>query len=282
MAEYNHATGTFTNKDGLGIFHQRWTVDAPRAAMIIVHGLGEHSGRYGHLLDTMAGDRISFFSLDHQGHGQSGGTRGHVNDFSDYVVDIKQYLDDIVSPETAGLPLICLGHSMGGLIAGLFALTHQPDISALILSAPAFIPGGKIPAIQAAAARIVSRVLPRLTQSNKLDADDLSHDPETVRAYQNDPLVHDRISTRWFVSFMATAEQCLSRAGEITLPLLVFHGTEDKMVSPDGSRKFFDQVKGADKTLKLFGGLYHETMNELPKDREIVLETVADWIRNRI
>ena len=282
MAEYNHTTGTFTNKDGLEIFHQRWTVDAPRAAIIVVHGLGEHSGRYGHLLDTMADDRISFFSLDHQGHGQSGGTRGHVNDFTDYVADIRQYLDEIVAGEAAGLPLICLGHSMGGLIAALFALTYQPDISALILSAPAFIPGGKIPAIQAAAARIVSRILPRLTQSNKLNAADLSHDPETVSAYQDDPLVHDRISTRWFVSFMATAEQCLARAGELTLPLLVFHGTEDKMVSPDGSRKFFEQVKGADKTLKLFGGLYHETMNELPKDREIVLETVADWVRNRI
>ncbi len=282
MPACNHTTGTFTNKDGLDIFHQRWTVDDPRAAMIIAHGLGEHSGRYGHLLEAMADDRISFFSLDHQGHGRSGGTRGHVNDFADYVADIKQYLDEIVKKEAPGLPLICLGHSMGGLIAALFALTHQQEISALVLSAPAFVPGVPVPAIQAAAARIVSRILPRLTQSNKLDADDLSHDPQTVRAYQDDPLVHDRVSTRWFVSFQETAEACLARAGELTLPLLVTQGTEDKMVSPEGSRRFFEKVKGADKTLKLFGGLYHETMNELPQDREVVLETVADWIRQRL
>ncbi len=282
MSDYHHSSGTFTNKDGLEIFHQRWLVDAPRASVIISHGLGEHSGRYGHLLDAMAGEGISFFALDHQGHGRSAGKRGHVNDFSDYVADIKQFIDQIVGPEVTGRHLICLGHSMGGLIAALFALTHPDDITALILSSPAFMPSVKVPAAQAKAAKIISRFLPRLTQSNQLAAADLSHDPETVRAYQDDPLVHDRVSTRWFVSFQATAAECLSRAGEVLMPLLVFHGTEDGMVSPDGSRQFFDTAKSIDKTLKLFGGLYHETMNELPKDREVVLNMLSEWVRERL
>jgi acylglycerol lipase len=282
MTSYKHLTGTFTNKDGLDIFHQRWMVDDPRGAVLIVHGLGEHSGRYGHLLDAMASDHICFFALDHQGHGRSGGKRGHVNDFADYAADIKQYIDQVVRKEAAGMPLICMGHSMGGLIAALFALTHQQDITALILSAPAFVPAVKVPAIQAAAARILSRILPRLTQSNKLNASDLSHDPSTVTAYQADPLVHDRVSTAWFVSFQATAEECLARAGDVTLPLLVVHGTADKMVSAEGSRMFFDKAGSSQKTLKLFGGLYHETMNELPKDRQVVLDVISDWIRDRL
>jgi len=282
MSGYHHLTGTFTNKDGLDIFYQGWLVKEPRAAVLVVHGLGEHSGRYGHLLDAMAADGVSFFALDHQGHGKSGGKRGHVNDFADYAADIKQYIDQVIRREADGLPLICLGHSMGGLIAALFALTHQQDLAALILSSPAFIPGVKVPAVQAAAAKIVARFLPRLTQSNKLNAADLSHDPETVRAYQADPLVHDRVSTGWFVSFLATADQCLARAGELTLPLLVIQGTEDRMVSPEGSRLFFDRAGGSQKTIKLFGGLYHETMNELPRDRAVVLETLAGWIRERL
>lgn len=282
MAPYQPLTGTFTNKDGLEIFHQRWMVDDPRGAVLIVHGLGEHSGRYGHLLETMSGAGVCFFALDHQGHGKSGGKRGHVNDFADYAADLKQYLDQIVKKEAPGLPLICLGHSMGGLIAALFALTHPQDITALVLSAPAFVPAVKVPAIQAAAARIISRILPRLTQSNKLCADDLSHDPATVTAYQADPLVHDRVSTAWFVSFQATAAKCLERAGELTLPLLVVHGTADKMVSAEGSRMFFDKAGSSAKTLKLFGGLYHETMNELPKDRQMVLDVISGWIQERL
>jgi alpha-beta hydrolase superfamily lysophospholipase len=282
MPPYKHAAGTFTNKDGLDIFHQRWMVDDPQGAVLIVHGLGEHSGRCGHLLEAMSGARVCFFALDHQGHGRSGGKRGHVKDFADYAADIKQYIDQIVRKESPGLPLICLGHSMGGLISTLFALTHPSDITALILSAPAFVPAVKVPAIQAAAARIVSRFLPRLTQSNKLLADHLSHDPSTIATYQADPLVHDRVSTAWFVSFQATAAKCLERAGELTLPLLVIHGTEDKLVSAEGSRLFFDKAGGSQKTLKLFGGLYHETMNELPKDRDVVLEVISAWIQEKL
>ncbi len=282
MSHYHHSTGTFINKDGLEIFYQRWLVDNPGGAILIIHGLGEHSGRYGHLINAMADDRISFYAFDHQGHGQSGGKRGHVNDFADYAADIKRFIDQVIREDAPNPPLICLGHSMGGLIAAEFALSHQQDITALILSSPAFVPGVKVPAFQAAAAKIFSRVLPRLTQSNKLNADELSHDPETVRAYEADPLVHDRVSVRWFVSFTATAEECLARAGELTLPLLVIQGAEDRMVSPEGSRRFFDLAGSSQKTLKLFGGLYHETMNELPKDRKIVLETVTGWIRERL
>lgn len=282
MPPYTQTTGVFKNSAGIDIFHQRWMVENPRGAVLIIHGLGEHSGRYGHLLDAMTDTQACFFALDHQGHGRSGGKRGHIDDFADYVADIRQFIDQVIKKEAPGLPLICLGHSMGGLIAAYFALSHQPGLTALILSAPAFIPGVKVPAVQAAAAKIFSRILPRLTQSNKLNADDLSHDPETIRDYLADPLVHDRVSTRWFVSLLATADQCLARAGELTLPLLVFHGTEDKMVSAEGSRIFFDRARSVDKTLKLFGGLYHETMNETPQDREVVLRTVADWIRQRL
>ncbi|MFP4040492.1 MAG: lysophospholipase [Desulfosudaceae bacterium] len=278
MINCRHATGSFANKDGIEIFHQRWTVDNPAGAILLIHGLGEHSGRYQNLLKAMDEERVSFFALDHQGHGRSGGKRGHVDDFSDYVADLKQFRDEIIAAEAPGQSLICLGHSMGGLIATHLALSHQQDLAGLILSAPAFIPGGKVPAGQVAAAKIVSRLLPRLTRSNQLKPGDLSRDPATVQNYLADPLVHDRISTRWFVSFLATAELCLARARELTLPLLVIHGTADNIVDPVGSQKIYDQAGSTDKTLKMFDGLYHETMNELPEERQAVLEVISGWI----
>lgn len=282
MDSYHHRTGTFSNSRGVEIFYQCWTVDQPRGAVVLVHGLGEHSGRYGNLISALAGSRISFFAPDHQGHGRSGGKRGHIDDFADYRADIKQFADQIVKPQTPDIPLICLGHSMGGLIAAGFALDHQKDLTALILSAPAFIPGGEVPAIQVKAARIISRLLPRLTRSNQLDPGDLSHDRQTVDAYLADPLVHDRISTRWFISFLAEADRCLARAPELTLPLLVVQGAADKIVSPDGSRAFHQEAGSADKSLEVFDGLFHETMNERPEDREIVLDAIAGWINEKL
>ncbi|MFP4446985.1 MAG: lysophospholipase [Desulfosudaceae bacterium] len=282
MMSTQPVTGSFVNKDGLEIFHQRWPVEDPAAALLLVHGLGEHSGRYGNLINAMEKEPVSFFALDHQGHGRSGGKRGHVNDFADYTADVKQFVDQVIRPQVPDRPLVCLGHSMGGLIAAHFALRHQADLNALVLSAPAFQPGSKVPAFQAAAARIVSRILPRLTQSNQLNPADLSHDPATVQAYLADPLVHDRISTRWFVSFLATAGFCLDHAAELTLPLLVIHGAADRMVNPEGSRQFYEQAGSSDKTLRIFDGLFHETMNEAPADREAVLAVLTGWIREKI
>ncbi len=278
MTSYTHRTGSFQNKNGLRIFHQSWTVEAPQGLVLIIHGLGEHSGRYTRLLEALAGRGLSLYGLDHQGHGQSEGTRGHVNRFIDYLDDIKQYRDNIVRPDALQRPLIFLGHSLGGLIATRYALTYPQDMDGLVLSSPGLIPWKGPNAIEKVAIRLLSPLLPRFTLNNHLNLADLSTDPDTVRAYREDPLVHDRISMRWATEFIDTAAACRRRLSELTMPLLLIHGDSDRMTHVQSSREVFEQARSTDKTLEIFEGLYHETMNETPEKRAKVLQLLAGWI----
>lgn len=277
---YQHSMGVFLNKDNIRVFYRSWAVADPRGLVFLCHGLGEHSGRYKHLINILRDQRISFFALDHKGHGKSGGKRGHTECFSDYCQDIHQYITTLIRPEYPDLPLILLGHSMGGVIAALHVSTYPDEIDALILSSPAFEPAIPVSFMHRLGASMLVRVMPRSACSNKLNPNDLSSDPETVMAYLQDPLVHDKITFQWFTEFLSATRQCLERAPGITLPLLVFHGANDAIVSAEGSRRFSESAASPDKTLKIFEGLRHETMNETPEKREPALRLVADWIVN--
>lgn len=278
MDDYTHSMGVFLNKDNIRIFHRSWLAAKPQGVVLISHGLGEHSGRYKHLIRFLRGHHISFYAIDHKGHGKSGGKRGHTESFMDYIDDLKQFKDTVIDKEVHGSPVVLLGHSMGGLIAAKYALTYPNTIDALILSAPAFFPGRPIPALQITAAKILAALMPRATQSNKLNPEDLATDAETVDAYIKDPLVHDRISFKWFVEFLATADICLKQANQLTMPLLAIHGKNDRMVDIKGSETVYQKAGSRDKQLILFDGLRHETMNEIPEERKKVLETVSEWI----
>jgi len=282
MPGYQHSMGVFLNKNSIRIFYRSRTVENPRGRVLLCHGLGEHSGRYTHLIQALRGRQISFYALDHKGHGKSGGKRGHTDSFTDYCDDLHQYITTLIRPDMPDLPLILLGHSMGGLIAALHALTYPCDMDALVLSSPAFEPTVPIPAVQRLAAALAVKLMPRLAQNNKLDPEHLSSNRETVEAYKNDPLVHTTVTVKWFVEFTATTRQCMEQAGRVTLPLLVFHGKNDAIVSPDGSKAFFEKAASSDKTLKVFSGLRHETMNETPGKRDPVLKMVSDWILDHV
>jgi alpha-beta hydrolase superfamily lysophospholipase len=277
---YQHSMGVFLNKDNIRVFYRSWTVENPRGLVFLCHGLGEHSGRYNPLIHKLRDRQISFYALDHKGHGKSGGRRGHTERFTDYCHDIHQYITTLIRPGAPGLPLFLLGHSMGGLIAALHVLTFPGDIDALVLSSPAFMPAMPISSLQRLGAPLLARLMPRLSLSNRLNPEALSSNQETVAAYLKDPLVHNRITVQWFTEFLAAADQCLDRGSEVTLPLLIFHGTDDAVVSVEGSRRFYEQASSPDKTLKIFDGLRHETMNESPEKREPVLCLAADWIVN--
>jgi len=279
MQAYSHSAGFFTNKDKTEIFHQKWTVQNPGGALFICHGLGEHSGRYTNLLQALSGQNISIYAIDHAGHGKSGGRRGHIKRFTDYCDDINMYIMSTIKSEAPDIPLVMLGHSMGGLIAAAYGLAYPDTINGLVLSSAAFIPSVTVPAVQKAAAKLLARIVPWLPQNNKLNPDDLSSDRQTVEAYVNDPLVHTTITVRWFAEFVKTTQECMERAGELAMPLLVFHGSDDAIVSPEGSRQLYEKASSADKTLKIFDGLRHETMNETPEKRAPVLELVTRWIK---
>lgn len=275
---YQHSMGVFLNKDNIRIFYRSWTVENPRGLIFLCHGLGEHSGRYKHLINTLRDRQIAFFALDHKGHGKSGGKRGHTEYFSDYCQDIHQYITTLIRPEFPDLPLILLGHSMGGVIAVLQVLMFPDDVGALVLSSPAFEPTIPVSVFQRLGANMLVRLLPRFSQTNKINPEDLSSDDETVTAYLKDPLVHNRITIQWFTEFSRATNLCLERSSEIALPLLIFHGANDAIVSAEGSRKFYEQAASRDKFIKIFEGLRHETMNEPPEKREPVLRLVTDWI----
>jgi len=278
LTGYNHEMGVFLAADGVRIFYQRWLPEETRGAIVIAHGLGEHSGRYRNLLEALAGRGIAVAAPDHRGHGKSGGLRGHVDEFAWYVRDLERFVDEVVRPGHPDLPLLMLGHSMGGLIAQLYALDRPDDLAGLILSSSACLPTVDASALKKGAARVMSRAAPRLAMSSGLDPTQISSDADVVARYVGDPLVHDRVTPRWYTEFVAAGTECLARAQEMTLPLLVFHGGGDCIISPESSRRLHASAASADKTLHEYDGLFHESMNEATGKKEPVLAQLRDWV----
>jgi lysophospholipase len=281
VAGYIEKTGYFTGLENTRLFYQSWQANHPRGIVVIVHGIGEHSGRYHNLISRMQNDDISFYALDHRGHGHSEGKRGHINSFGDYTADLKTFIQ-MVKSETIGLPLILLGHSMGGTIACKFALDYPGYIDGLILSSAGLIQAAKVPAWKKTMATLLSNIMPGLSMPTGLDSSALSHDRQVVDAYVNDPLVHDLVSSRWYMEFTRAGAECLQRSAELNLPLLIIHGSADAIVDPQGSKQVMEKAGSQDKQLYIFEGLYHETMNELPPDREKVLDTFRSWIIKQV
>jgi lysophospholipase len=278
MTEYQHNMGVFLSSDRVRIFFQNWQVAQPRGILVISHGLGEHSGRYQNLLEALAGKGISIYASDHRGSGMSGGIRGHVDDFGKFHRDLKHLIDAVVQKAHPGVPILLLGHSLGGLIAQLYALNYPADLTGLILSAPALMPSVAVPVWKKTLGRLVSKLFPRLTVSNEIDPNHISTEKAVVQAYLDDPLVHDRISTKFYQEYLNAAAEAIRRAGELSMPLLLIHGTADKMVSVKSSRHIYQQAVSQDKTIEIFDGLFHETMNEQVEQREKVLGIIERWI----
>ncbi len=281
MSAFKETMGIFAGVNNAQIYYHSWRVDNPRGVILIAHGLGEHSGRYKNLIQIMQEDEVSFYALDHRGHGRSEGKRGHISSFTEYIEDLKS-LFKLVHKENQTVPIILLGHSMGGVIAYQYALSYPQDISGLILSSAGLIPAAEVPGWKQWLATALSKLTPALAMSNGLNSNDLSHDQLVVEAYIDDPLVHDRVSSRWFVEFTQAGINCLSRASELTMPLLIIHGANDNIVDSRGSKEVMLKASSEQKQLYLFDGLFHETMNEASPEKEKVLSTVRDWILGQL
>lgn len=281
MAAYKETMGIFAGVNSQQIYYCRWKSENPRGVVVIAHGLGEHSGRYANLIQIMQDDGVSFYALDHRGHGRSEGKRGHISSFSEYIEDLKT-LFSLVLKENQTIPIILLGHSMGGVIAFQYALSYPRDINGLILSSAGLIPAGGIPGWKRLLASFLSKIAPELAMSNGLNSSDLSHDQAVVNAYVSDPLVHDRVSSRWFTEFSQAAADSLQRAAELKMPLLIVHGTDDKIVDFQGSKAVMENASSRDKQFYLFEGLYHETMNETSPEKEKVVESIREWILKQL
>jgi len=258
------------------LYRQSWLPDGElRAGIILVHGLGEHSGRYGHLARRCTDRGFGVFTLDHYGHGKSDGFPGYVERFSVYLDGVRALLDDVFSAH-AGLPLFLLGHSMGGLIAAALLPERQSAFRAAVSSGPLFRSDSEPPAIVMWIIRLLAGLTPTVPMI-RLDPAGVSRDPKVVRAYVSDPLVHHGKLTARLINEMRKAMTVtLARARDVRLPILILHGEADVLTSPGGSRDYFDHLASVDKTLKIYPGLYHEIFNEPEKDD--VIKDVTNWL----
>lgn len=258
------------------LYQQTWEPDEnTRAVVLLVHGLGEHSGRYAHVADHLTRRGFAVYSLDHYGHGKSDGHAGFVESFSVYLDGVDE-LAKKARAEHPSLPLFLLGHSMGGLIAAAWLLTNQDAVRACVLSGPLLKTDQAPSALLLALNRLLSALVPTLPMI-ELDASGISRDPAVVDAYVNDPLVfHGKLTARLIAELSATMDNTLSRASDIHVPVIFMHGEQDLLTSPSGSKEMFAGVSSEDKTLKLYPGLYHEIFNE--PEQDAVLADMSAWL----
>lgn len=270
--EVRHSEARGTSR----LYQQHWEPESEsRAAVLLVHGLGEHSSRYGHVAEHLTQRGFSVQSLDHYGHGKSDGLAGYVERFSVYLDGVAAALQK-ARDEHPDLPLFLVGHSMGGLIAAAFLLQRQSDFSGCVLSGPAFKSDQAPPVIVIALIRLIAILAPTLPLI-QLDASGVSRDPAVVDAYMRDPLVHHgKLSARLLAQMSAAMKVTVARAGEIDIPVILMHGEDDQLTSPAGSMEMYEQIGSADKTLKTYPDLYHEIFNE--PEQEAVLADMSNWL----
>lgn len=268
-----HAEDSFQSADGLKLYYQTWRPDkTPKAVVQIMHGFGEHSGRYTNVVNELVPRGYIIYIMDHRGHGKSEGIQLYVKKFDEYIEDQKIFFD-LIAKKEPNLPHFLLGHSMGSTMAELYVVTHPDNIKGLVLSGTA---------VQLAAVRGFMKALASfLTLFGKMRlkqdlAPQLSHDPEVVKAYREDPLVLKNPTIKLGVAFANAIAKAKGLLGQIKIPVLVQSGSEDKAML--GTEKLKDLLTVPDKTVKIYSGLYHEVYNELEKDRKVVLKDLGDWL----
>jgi alpha-beta hydrolase superfamily lysophospholipase len=271
----------FAGSDGTSIFYRRLIPEKPRFRVVVSHGLGEHSGRYGNVAEVLCPLGASLWIHDHRGHGRSQGKRGHVSDFRDYVRDLKTMVAMAEGEGEKTLPTLVLGHSMGGLIALSYARQYPETINGLIVSSPLLGVEPQPPAALQVIVRLLSVLWPTLSLNNKLDPTFISHDSDQVAAYVQSTWVHDRITARWFVQCMAEIQRTVAAPQEIRIPVLMQIAGDDHLVDCYASLSFFNALTVSDKTLHHYETLYHEIYNENLPDREKVLADLRQWISER-
>jgi acylglycerol lipase len=267
--------GKLAGPRGSKIFYQAWLPPGePKAVLLVVHGLGEHSGRYGNVVNYFVPHGYAVYALDHYGHGQSDGQREYVERFSDYTQPLKSFFDKVAGWQT-GRRIFLVGHSLGGLISADYLLQNQAGLAGAVLSGPAVKPPKLSPALLAMG-RVMSRLAPKMGVLG-LEAGAVSRDPEVVRAYVNDPLVFTgKTTARLGAETIDAMQRVQAGAAAITLPLLILQGGSDKLVDPAGANELYQAAGSIDKTLKVYPGLYHEIYNE--PEREQVLRDVETWL----
>lgn len=272
MTDETMAVEIGATADGNEQLRRRWPVPDPAAAMLLVHGIGEHSGRYQHVGRFLAERGFDVSAFDNRGFGRSGGRRGHIDDFETYLDDIEERLAE---RRQLGVPVVLLGHSLGGLMSTAYLVSDRPQPDLAVLSSPAL--AAEVPLWQRVAAPILGRLRPTLFISSEIDGDGLSRDPEVQRAYTEDPLLVAGATAGLGLQTFQTMQRVVGQLDRLRVPTYVLHGAADPVVPQAASAPLAD-LDGV--TYRVWPGLRHECLNE-PEQEEVMGEIVA-WLEERL
>jgi alpha-beta hydrolase superfamily lysophospholipase len=279
MTQMKTETWSWKSEDGLEMYAQSWEPEkAARAVVCLVHGLGEHCGRYEHVGEVFADAGFALTGFDLRGHGRSGGQRGHFPSLEAVMRDIHHHIE-LARKRQAGKPTFVYGHSLGGMLTLCYTTYLENDLAGVIatgaaLRTPVVEQKGKM-----ALSKALGGLLPRLTIPTGLDPEGLSRDPEVVGGYKQDPLVHDVATLLAARVGIQAIERAFAHANRFPVPLLLAHGGADPITYPRGSQEFAELVS-SDCTLKIWEGLFHEIHNE--PERAQVLQSLLDWMKAQL
>lgn len=266
---------SWDSRDGLKLYARGWEPKGqPKAVICLVHGLGEHVGRYDHVGAALTQAGYTLLGSDLRGHGKSGGPRGHSPSLEAFMNDLDLLLEQ-ARDRHPGLPCFLYGHSLGGLLALAYVKARKPALAGVVVTGAGLRSPLQEQKIKVMLARILGSVMPTLTLPSGLDPGTISRDPQVVEAYVHDPLVHDRTSTGFGKAALQAVDVAFAGAADFPLPLLIMHGAADRLTYPRGSEEFARLVRRGAK-LKLWDGLSHEIHNE-PEQGE-VLKFMIDWL----
>lgn len=264
---------------GLKLHGQYYEPKKAKAVIILVHGMGEYARRYERtVIPALLKQSFGIISYDQFGHGLSEGKKGHHPGYDCILDGVEEMLNkarNIFEP----LPVFLYGHSMGGNVVINYVLRRENNLSGVIATSPFLKLAFKPPAWKLAFGKIIDQIYPSLTMPNELDVQALSKDEQEVDAYLNDPLVHDKVSTRFSLAFMKTGEWAIDNASSLKIPMLLMHGTKDRITSHQASKKFADNSNGKVDFYPVENG-FHEMHHDMEK--QMVLDKICDWIEKRI
>ena len=272
----NYHQDTFSDNKKNTIYYQSWLPKSDiKALIVVVHGLGEHSGRYTNLVNHLIPLGYGVYSWDHIGHGRSDGMRKYIDRFPDFTNVVSQYVQQIKAAHPA-LPLFILGHSMGGLITANYLLDHQSDFKGAIFSAPAIKVAGGVHPLKLYGVKFLSAIFPRFGLA-PLNPSAITRNLKVLEESLNDPLTnYGKTSVRLLTELMDAMVQFKKKAHTLTLPVLILQGSDDQVIDPSGANLLYDLVSSEDKTLKIYPDLYHEVFHE--PERYKVLVDVEAWL----
>lgn len=266
----------FLSFDATPIYFRRVRAASPKGAVVVVHGMGEHGGRYLHLASHLAEQGFACYLVDLRGFGQSGGKRGCLKHFSDYFRDLES-VSRLAREREGFSDLFFLGHSYGGLIVSSYlAETASRGARGMLLSSPNFGISIPVPAWRTWLAHGVATVWPDLTQHSHVEPRFLTHDTQLLQNSAGDRLIHYRISVGLYVQLLARIRQLESLAARLQLPSLILQAGEDRIVSRPATERFYARLRAADKELKVYEGLFHEIFNET--SRVAIFREVSNWL----